>query len=153
MYPLGCDIFYGTVVLTVPFFSPNQAAADEFKVRTTDDLQVFRQECGKELNLTAERLEKFKKWEFADDEDTKCYIRCVFKKFPIFDDKTGPMVENLVKQLSHGNDKTEEEIRTEVKKCVDAKKEDENECSWAFRGFACFKTANLQLIRASTKKD
>lgn len=130
-----------------------QAAADEFKVRTTDDLQTFRTECGKELNIPSERLEKFKKWEFGDDEETKCYIRCVFKKFPIFDDKTGPNVDNLLKQLSHGNNKTQEVLRADITKCVDAKKPNENECSWAFRGFVCFKQANLQLIRDSTKKD
>lgn len=130
-----------------------QASADEFKVRNTDDLQVFRTECGKELNLPNERLEKFKKWEFGEDEETKCYIRCVFKKFPIFDDKTGPIVDNLVKQLSHGGNKTQEELRADITKCVDAKKDNENECSWAWRGFTCFKAANLQLIRDSTKKD
>uniref|UniRef100_A0A336MDT2 CSON000112 protein n=1 Tax=Culicoides sonorensis TaxID=179676 RepID=A0A336MDT2_CULSO len=128
------------------------ALADEYKVRTTDDLQVFREECGKELNIPAERLEKFKMWDFGDDEVGRCYIRCSFKKFPIFDDKTGPLVDNLVKQLVAGGNKTEDEVRAEVTKCVDEKKADENECSWAFRGFTCFKTANLQLIRASVKK-
>lgn len=105
------------------------------------------------MSIPEDRVKEFKNWQFKDDEITRCYIRCSFKKFPIFDDKTGPIVENLVKQLGHGSNKTEEELLTDIKKCVDEKKSDENECSWAFRGFNCFKKGNLQLIRASVKKD
>nr|6NBN_A Chain A, AAEL005772-PA [Aedes aegypti]6OG0_A Chain A, AAEL005772-PA [Aedes aegypti]6OGH_A Chain A, AAEL005772-PA [Aedes aegypti]6OII_A Chain A, AAEL005772-PA [Aedes aegypti]6OII_B Chain B, AAEL005772-PA [Aedes aegypti]6OMW_A Chain A, AAEL005772-PA [Aedes aegypti]6OMW_B Chain B, AAEL005772-PA [Aedes aegypti]6OMW_C Chain C, AAEL005772-PA [Aedes aegypti]6OMW_D Chain D, AAEL005772-PA [Aedes aegypti]6OMW_E Chain E, AAEL005772-PA [Aedes aegypti]6OMW_F Chain F, AAEL005772-PA [Aedes aegypti]6 len=122
----------------------------EFTVSTTEDLQRYRTECVSSLNIPADYVEKFKKWEFPEDDTTMCYIKCVFNKMQLFDDTEGPLVDNLVHQLAHGRDA--EEVRTEVLKCVD-KNTDNNACHWAFRGFKCFQKNNLSLIKASIKKD
>lgn len=58
-------------------------------VRTKDDLASYRQECSAENNVTTEELEKIKKGELANDEKTRCYVRCVAKKFEMFEDDKG----------------------------------------------------------------
>lgn len=58
-------------------------------VRTKDDLASFRQECSAENNVTTDELEKIKKGELTDDEKTRCYVRCVGKKFDMFEDDKG----------------------------------------------------------------
>lgn len=58
-------------------------------IRTKDDLASFRQECSAENNITTEELEKIIKGEITNDEKTRCYIRCVSKKFEIFEDDKG----------------------------------------------------------------
>ncbi|XP_065089082.1 general odorant-binding protein 99a-like [Ochlerotatus camptorhynchus] len=136
--------------LFIAVFALIAVAAAEFTVSTTEDLQRFRTECVTSLNVPAESVEKFKKWEFPEDDMTMCYIKCVFNKMQLFDDTEGPLVDNLVQQLAHGRDA--EEVRTEVLKCVD-KNTDDNTCHWAFRGFKCFQKNNLSLIKASIKKD
>ncbi|XP_058443199.1 general odorant-binding protein 99a-like [Malaya genurostris] len=126
------------------------AAADDFVVQTGEDLLRYRGECVSSLSVPDDHVTKFKKWEFPEDDTTKCYIKCIFTKMQLFDETDGPIVENLVKQLAHGRD--EAEIRAEILKCVD-KNTDNNACSWAFRGFQCFQKNNLSLIKASIKKD
>ncbi|KXJ69324.1 general odorant-binding protein 99a [Aedes albopictus] len=136
--------------LFIAVFAVIAVAAADFTVSTTEDLQRFRNECVSSLSVPADYVEKFKKWEFPEDDTTMCYIKCVFNKMQLFDDTEGPLVDNLVLQLAHGRDG--EEVRTEVMKCVD-KNTDNNACHWAFRGFKCFQKNNLSLIKASIKKD
>lgn len=58
-------------------------------IRTKDDLASYRQECSAENNISAEELEKIKKGEVNNDEKTRCYVRCVAKKFEMFEDDKG----------------------------------------------------------------
>ncbi|XP_062534215.1 general odorant-binding protein 99a-like [Armigeres subalbatus] len=136
--------------LLIAVFALIAVVAADFKVSTSEDLLQYRTECVSALNVPAEYVEKFKKWEFPEDDTTKCYIKCVFNKMQLFEDTEGPLVDNLVQQLAHGRDA--DEVRTEVLKCVD-KNTDNNACHWAYRGFQCFQKNNLSLIKASIKKD
>jgi len=124
----------------------------DYVVRTAEDLGGFRTECSGALNIPAEKVEGFKKWQFEDDELTRKYILCVFQKFPIYELGKGIIVDNLVSQLAAGSDKTRDEITTEVTKCVDKRGDSEDEAAYCFRQFVCFKKAHLPLIRASVKK-
>ncbi|XP_055632156.1 general odorant-binding protein 99a-like [Toxorhynchites rutilus septentrionalis] len=136
--------------LFITAFALIVAVSADFTVQTREDLLRYRSECASSLNIPEETVEKYKKWEFPEEDSTKCYIKCVFNKMHLFDDTTGPNVDNLVQQLAHGRDA--DEVRAEVVKCVD-KNTDDNACHWAFRGFKCFQKNNLQLIKSSIKKD
>jgi len=125
----------------------------DYTVRTADDLAVFRTKCSDELNIPADRVENFKQWKFEDDDLTHKYILCVFKEFPIYEEGTGIIVDNLVEQLAAGSTKSRAELKEEVEKCVDEREADEDEAAYCFRQFSCFKRGHLQLIRASVKKD
>ncbi|KAL1397319.1 hypothetical protein pipiens_009855 [Culex pipiens pipiens] len=136
--------------LFIAVFALIAVAAADFTVKTTDDLQTYRSECVSSLSISDELVAKYRKWDFPEDDTTQCYIKCIFNKMELFDDNNGPIVDNLVLQLAHGRDA--DEVRAEILKCVD-KNTDDNSCHWAFRGFKCFQTNNLQLIKASIKKD
>uniref|UniRef100_A0A240PNH4 Odorant-binding protein 9 n=1 Tax=Anopheles epiroticus TaxID=199890 RepID=A0A240PNH4_9DIPT len=122
----------------------------EFVVQTRDDLLKYRAECVQSLGVSDELVEKYKSWDFPEDDTTQCYIKCIFNKMQLFDDTTGPIVDNLVVQLAHGRDA--DEVRAEIVKCAGSNT-DGNVCHWAFRGFQCFQKNNLSLIKASVKKD
>uniref|UniRef100_A0A182KHK4 Odorant-binding protein 9 n=1 Tax=Anopheles christyi TaxID=43041 RepID=A0A182KHK4_9DIPT len=122
----------------------------EFVVQTREDLLKYRAECVQSLSVSDELVEKYKSWNFPEDDTTQCYIKCIFNKMQLFDDANGPIVDNLVVQLAHGRDV--DEVRAEIVKCAGSNT-DGNVCHWAFRGFQCFQKNNLSLIKASVKKD
>ncbi|XP_037911144.1 general odorant-binding protein 99a-like [Hermetia illucens] len=124
-------------------------AAATYTIKTHDDLIKTRGLCVKELNVPDNYVEKFKKWDFQDDETTRCYIKCVLNKMELFDTANGFNVENLVEQLGQNKDKTE--VRTEVTKCSDKNEQKSDDCTWAYRGFKCFLSKHLQLVQSSVK--
>ena len=67
-------------------------AAAEFVVQTGEDLGKYREECVAELDIPAESVVEYKKWQFTPEGKTPCYIRCIFTKMMIFDDEHGPLV-------------------------------------------------------------
>ncbi|XP_052862705.1 general odorant-binding protein 99a-like isoform X1 [Anopheles cruzii] len=142
-------LYCNKYVVAVLIVSLVQVSA-EFVVQTRDDLLKYRGECVKSLGVSDELVEKYKSWNFPEDDTTQCYIKCIFNKMQLFDDTNGPNVENLVQQLAHGRDA--EEVRGEINKCTGSNT-DGNICHWAFRGFQCFQKNNLSLIKASVKKD
>lgn len=111
----------------------------------------YRPECASSLSISEDAVNEYKKWNFPDDEKTRCYIRCIFNKMGLFDDASGFNIDHLVKQL--GQNRDEAETRTEVVKCADKNPNKDDNCVWAFRGFKCFKEAHLPLIQTSVKKN
>lgn len=128
-----------------------QAYADDWKIQTHDNLSTYRPECASTLNIPENVVAEYKKWNFPDDEKTRCYIRCIFNKMGLFTDEQGFNVERLVKQL--GQNRNETEVRAEILKCADKNEAKDNACVWAFRGFNCFKEAHLSLVQTSVKKN
>lgn len=96
-------------------------------------------------------MNEYKKWNFSNDEKTQCYIKCIFGKMGLFDEKDGFDIERLVKQLGQG--KNETVIRPEIVKCADKNQQKTDACQWAYRGFDCFKKAHLDLVQTSLKKN
>ncbi|XP_055918813.1 general odorant-binding protein 99a [Eupeodes corollae] len=123
--------------------------AQEYKIKTQADLANIRKQCVELKKITPEQVEKYKKFEFTDDEKTRCYIECIFDKFGLFNAKDGFKIENLVKQL--GQNRNQTEVRAEIQKCVDKNEQRSDSCSWVFRGFKCFISKNLPLVQQSLK--
>ncbi|CAO1421981.1 unnamed protein product [Diamesa hyperborea] len=131
----------------IALFALVALASAEFQIKTSEDLQKYRGECVQELEIPAETVEEYKKWNFKPEGKTPCYIRCIFTKMEIFNDEVGPIVDNLVLQLGQGRT---DDIKDDIEKCIDNSGDDK--CMWAFKGFGCFKKSNLSLIQQSVKK-
>ncbi|XP_055323677.1 general odorant-binding protein 99a-like [Sitodiplosis mosellana] len=123
----------------------------EWKIQTAENLNAYRPECANSLSIPEDKVNEYKKWNFPNDEKTQCYIKCIFGKMGLFNEKDGFNVEHLVKQLGQG--KNETIIRPEVVKCADKNPQKTNACQWAYRGFDCFKKAHLDLVQTSVKKN
>ena len=128
------------------------ASADEFKLRNQEDLLKARKECMEAKKVSAEHVEKYKKFEFPDDEITRCYIECIFEKFQVFSPTDGFKIENLIAQLGQGKE-NKDEVKAEVEKCADKNEQKSDTCTWAFRGFKCFISKNLPLVQETLKKN
>ncbi|KAG5671961.1 hypothetical protein PVAND_002127 [Polypedilum vanderplanki] len=116
-------------------------------VFATADLSPFREACKNELNIPEASIENYKRWQF-NDEHSACYIECIFKKMGLFTD--GNFNLDLLAQKLKGDDKTEEEIKPEIEKCID--NSITNHCDKAFNGFKCFKEKNLYRVQQSAHK-
>lgn len=126
-------------------------AQADFKIQTKEDIETYRPDCVKSLSIPEELVNKYKKFDFPADDKTKCYISCILKKMGLFNETTGFNVDNAVKQLGQG--KNETEVRAAVVKCADKNEQKSSACEWAYRGFTCFKTAHLELVQSSLKKN
>lgn len=120
-------------------------------MQTQTNLDAYRPVCASSLNIPEATVNEYKKFNFTDDEKTRCYVRCILDKMGLFSDDKGFNVERLVKQLGQG--KNETLIKPDVEKCADKNPNKDHACAWAFRGFNCFKTAHLPLVQASVKKN
>lgn len=121
-------------------------------MRNQEDLIKARKECMEAKKVSPELIEKYKKFDFPDDEITRCYIECIFEKFQLFDPKDGFKNDNLVAQLGQGKD-NKDEVKADVEKCADKNEQKSDSCSWAFRGFKCFIAKNRPLVFDSLKKN
>ncbi|CAD7014396.1 unnamed protein product [Ceratitis capitata] len=111
------------------------AAAEEYKLRNQDDLLKARKECMEAKKVPAEHIEKYKKFEFPDDEPTE-----------------GFKTQNLIAQLGH-NKENKDAVKADIEKCADKNEQKSDSCTWAYRGFKCFISKNLPLVQESLKKN
>ncbi|XP_013097467.2 general odorant-binding protein 99a-like [Stomoxys calcitrans] len=126
-------------------------ASAEYVVKTRENLLQFRNECVAELKVSDELVEQYKKWQYPNDDVTKCYLKCVFGKFELFDAENGFNVENIHHQLVGDNAKADhnDEIHAKIVSCVDKNEQGSDSCEWAYRGATCFFKNNLQLVQTS----
>ncbi|XP_055695430.1 general odorant-binding protein 99a-like [Lutzomyia longipalpis] len=135
----------------VVYFAVLAVCSAEWRIQTAEDLAKHRTKCVEELKIEESAVTEYKKWNFTDDEKTRCYIKCIFNQMELFSDETGYNVEHLVEQLGQTGDK--EKVREQIVKCVDDNPNKDDKCTWVFRGFNCFKANHLSLIKQSLKKD
>ncbi|KAH8402111.1 hypothetical protein KR009_009838 [Drosophila setifemur] len=127
------------------------ASAAEYKLRTVEDLQNARKECGTSSKVTEALVAKYRAFDYPDDEITKNYIQCIFIKFDLFEDTLGFKVDNLVAQL--GQDKEDKAaLKADIEKCADKNEQKTPANAWAYRGFKCFLGKNLPLVQAAVQK-
>jgi len=109
----------------------------------------YREECVKELGVSADLVEQYQKWQYPNDAKTQCYLKCVFTKFGLFDVDTGFDVEKIHIQLSRGAADHNEELHGKIAECVDKNEQGSNACEWAWRGADCLLKNHLQLVKQS----
>uniref|UniRef100_A0A1I8PTN3 Odorant binding protein n=1 Tax=Stomoxys calcitrans TaxID=35570 RepID=A0A1I8PTN3_STOCA len=123
----------------------------EYVVKTRENLLQFRNECVAELEVPENLVEQYKKWQYPEDPLTKCYLKCVFTKFGLFDAENGFNVKNIHQQLVGVNAEADhdDEIHGKIESCVDKNEQKSDACEWAYRGATCFIKNNLQLVQRS----
>ncbi|GAB0088723.1 General odorant-binding protein 99a [Sergentomyia squamirostris] len=137
-------------VLVVCFAILGMCMAD-WRIQTAEDLGKYRTKCVEDLKIEEAAVTEYKKWNFTNDEKTRCYIKCIFNQMELFNDETGYNIEHLVEQLGQSGDK--EKVREQIVKCADDNPNKDDKCTWVFRGFNCFREKNLSIIKLSLKKD
>lgn len=95
-------------------------------------------------------VEEYKKWNFPNDEKTKCYLKCIFVEMKLWSEAGGFNIDHLTKQLGQGRE-DKDVVKAEIIKCAGPKDEGINACEWVYKGFQCFKAAHLSLIQLSVK--
>lgn len=119
-------------------------------VKTSEDLANYRIECASELELPHDKLESYKKFEYGDDDETKCFLNCSLTKASLFHPEMGFNLENSVKQLTRNHSVTNIEIlRAQIALCFDSNEQGSDACEWAFRGATCMVNSNLDMIKKS----
>ncbi|XP_064536371.1 general odorant-binding protein 99b [Drosophila montana] len=123
-----------------------------YVVKTHEDLVKYRHLCAEQVHATEEDVAKYIKWEFADEEKSRCYLKCVFEQFGFFDATHGFDVHKIHEQLSGGAhvDHTDE-THHKIVACADSNTQGSDACTWAYRGGMCFMHSNLQLVQHSVK--
>ncbi|CRK95617.1 CLUMA_CG009075, isoform A [Clunio marinus] len=107
------------------------AVQGDYVLKTLDDLQTARKECILENKVPQELVAEYQKRIFKEEGVTPCYIRCIFTRLGLFDEKTGFITENYLKQLGRGDT-----VKDGVVGCYDNTGTDT--CLWAYRAFTCF---------------
>lgn len=87
------------------------------------------------LHVPEDNLNKYKMDNFANDEKTQCYVKCMMGKLVLFDERTGFNVERLVLQL--GQDKRGIDTKATIENCADQNTPKTDACEWAYRLFDC----------------
>lgn len=100
-------------------------------MKTREDLTAARKECIAELGVPMTTVGEYQKRVFTAEGVTPCYIRCVFTRLGLFDDKVGFVTDNYIMQLGRGDG-----VRDGIVGCFDNSGTDT--CMWAYRGFMCF---------------
>lgn len=123
----------------------------DYTIKTKEDLSRYREECGTKLKVPAELMEKYKAWDYPNDELTRCYMKCVFEKFGFFDETHGFNAYLIHHQLAgaHGPVDHNDELHRKIDFCADHNTEKSDACTWAYRGAICFLRSDLQLVKDS----
>ncbi|XP_037951132.1 general odorant-binding protein 99b-like [Teleopsis dalmanni] len=127
----------------------------DYVVRDHSDLVRFREHCSTTLNVPAELVEKYKVWNYPDDEVTRCYMKCVFEQFGFFDAVHGFDVQKIHHQLAGKDAHVDhnDAVHGKIEHCADKNTQGSDACTWAYRGGMCFIKENLQLVKHSVKTD
>ncbi|NP_001298165.1 general odorant-binding protein 99b precursor [Stomoxys calcitrans] len=123
----------------------------DYTIKTKEDLSRFREDCATKLKVSSELLEKYKNWDYPNEETTRCYLKCVFEHFGFFDETKGFNPYMIHHQLAgaHGPVDHNDELHRSIDFCADHNSQKSDACTWAYRGGMCFIGQHLQLIKDS----
>ncbi|XP_016989082.1 general odorant-binding protein 99a [Drosophila rhopaloa] len=124
-------------------------ASADYVVKNRNDMLAYREECVKELGIPVDLVEKYQKFEYPNDPQTQCYLKCVFTKWDLFDAQTGFNVENVHQQLVGNHADHNEAFHAKLAACVDKNEQGSNACEWAYRGATCLLRENAAQIQKS----
>ncbi|XP_067625746.1 general odorant-binding protein 99a [Eurosta solidaginis] len=122
---------------------------DDYVIKTKEDLARYRDDCVSKLSIPADLVEKFKKWEYPDNEQSRCYLKCVFEHFGLFDEKDGFDVHKIHHQLAGDEVDHSDELHGQIEDCVKESADAADACTKVYRGAKCFFRHNLSLVKQS----
>lgn len=117
-----------------------------WRIQTVDDLLRNRNKCVKILELEDAFEEEFEGlFEFSNLDSAKCMIKCIMNRMGLFNDKRGPHVGRLVKQMKFASASSTKDIRSEIVNCVNQNTtiDPEARCERAYALYQCIQNSNL----------
>lgn len=127
-----------------------------WRIQTVDDLLRTRNKCVKILDLekvdAEHSMEELGLFDVSDVESAKCVIRCIMNRMGLFNDKRGPHVGRLVRQMKFASSSSTKDIRQEVVNCAnqDTEMNPEERCERAYALYQCIQNSNLLQLRSPT---
>lgn len=94
--------------------------------------------------------EEFGLFDFPDQDSAKCVIKCIMNRMGLFNDKRGPHVGRLVRQMKFASVSSTKEIRGEILNCAyqDMEMDPEDVCERAYALYQCIQNSNLLLMKS-----
>ncbi|XP_058443198.1 general odorant-binding protein 99a-like [Malaya genurostris] len=122
----------------------------DWRIQTVDDLLRNRNKCIKILNLDDGLSEDFGFFDFVEQDQAKCMIKCIMNRMGLFNDKRGPHVGRLVRQMKFASLSSTKDIRNEIMNCVyqDMEMNPTDGCERAYALYQCIQSSNLLLMRS-----
>ncbi|KXJ82476.1 hypothetical protein RP20_CCG013211 [Aedes albopictus] len=126
------------------------AASAGWRLQTVDDLLRNRNKCIKILNMQDDLQEEYGLFDFPDQDSAKCVIKCIMNRMGLFNDKRGPHVGRLVRQMKFASVSSTKEIRGEILNCAyqDMEMDPEDVCERAYALYQCIQNSNLLLMKS-----
>ncbi|XP_011210423.1 general odorant-binding protein 99a [Bactrocera dorsalis] len=116
-------------------------AEDEWMPKNDAEVSVIRQECIKDFPLSEEQLQKFRIFEYPEEEALRKYLLCVTKAVGIFTEHEGYHADRVAKQFNINLDEAEVTIIAEG--CADKNVEGSSADVWAYRIHKCVMASKL----------
>ncbi|XP_058825081.1 general odorant-binding protein 99a-like [Topomyia yanbarensis] len=129
-------------------------AAADWRIQTVDDLLRNRNKCIKILDLEDGLSEDFGLFDFVDQDQAKCVVKCIMNRMGLFNDKRGPHVARLVRQMKFASVSSAKDIRNEIMNCVykDMEMNPAEGCERAYALYQCIQSSNLLLLSPTESK-
>ncbi|XP_055528998.1 general odorant-binding protein 56d-like [Wyeomyia smithii] len=129
-----CKMRSFLIILCVSLFVRQNKA---YTLQQRQQGDVFALECLAETGVNPASIAQLKVGDFsADDQRSKCFVRCFFEKEGFMNDKGGLLTDSVIEALSSDFDR--EKVEAVMTKCqVDEKKD---ACDTAFQVYECLYT-------------
>lgn len=125
-------------------------ATASWRIQTIDDLVRNRNKCIKMLQLEEKVDEELGPFDFVDHDAAKCMVKCIMNRMGLFNDKRGPHVGRLVRQMKFASASSTKEIRAEIVNCAyqDMEMDPDDKCDRAYALYQCIQNSNLLLLKS-----
>nr|QGW50671.1 odorant-binding protein 7 [Propsilocerus akamusi] len=148
MFELSCgvEIILANMKFTVAFillFAVAQASPvnEDERINVEDNIE----QCKSETEIDDASAEKLKHGDFSvDDEKSKCFVRCFFRKTGFLNEADEPQMEVIVSKLQAKEGVKNEALEELIGNCV--KETGENSCEIAYNIYKCYYTGKLAKI-------
>nr|QGW50683.1 odorant-binding protein 19 [Propsilocerus akamusi] len=134
------------LVVAQAFPSEEETGAESVGDKMKSEHKVFIEECKTEIGIDDESAKRMKHGDFSvDDEKTKCFVRCVFKRAGFMNDAGEPQADAIIGKISGQKSWAKHDNFDEtVRKCVQEKGTDE--CETAFAIYKCYRSQSTELV-------
>lgn len=111
-------------------FQLMQAFVNTNPVKNFSDVEdQWKKECAAETKLS--ELKGNNRFELIRSQTAKCYFKCFLSKSGVFTSNGFSSSAEIIPESKR------EEIQKTITNCIGPRRENVDDCSWGFRGFAC----------------
>ncbi|XP_017472956.1 PREDICTED: general odorant-binding protein 99b [Rhagoletis zephyria] len=144
--------FLSLIVVVLAYHDHSEHHAD-YVVKSKEDLAHARDHCVSKLTIADDLVEKYKKWEYPDDEKTHCYLKCIFEELGLYDDEKGFDVHKVHHQVAGDKVDHFDDLHKTIESCAKEGADSDDSCIRAYRGGICLINNNLTLVKQSFVSD